>query len=95
MKDSGSDSIKALLNYYRVEYAKNLLANSTLSIPYIVYESGFESDSSFYRVFKEFTGLPPNQYRALPGEKIVPPGIQGYATFHPEDVARLLREYRS
>jgi AraC-like DNA-binding protein/mannose-6-phosphate isomerase-like protein (cupin superfamily) len=92
MKNSGSNSIKNLLNYYRVEYAKNLLANSALSIPFIANESGFESDSSFYRIFKEFTGSPPIQYRSSPKEIIVPSGIQGYATFNPGYAVRLLKE---
>ncbi|MDR3336280.1 MAG: helix-turn-helix domain-containing protein [Treponema sp.] len=81
------------MNSYRVEYAKNLLSNSALTIPYIAAESGFESDSSFYRVFKEVTGLAPNQYRTDPGEKIVPLGIQGYAPFRISEAVQLLRNY--
>jgi AraC-like DNA-binding protein len=93
LKASGSASIKNIQKFYRVEYAKNLLTGSELSIPRIAAESGFESDSSFYRVFKELTGLPPNQYRALPGEKAVPPGIQGYASYKPREAVKILKEY--
>jgi AraC-like DNA-binding protein len=93
LKAAGSASVHSLVNYYRVEYAKNLLSNSTLTIPYIAVESGFESDSSFYRVFKEVTSLAPNQYRADPGEKAVPLGIQGYALFRSSDAVQILREY--
>jgi AraC-like DNA-binding protein len=69
------------------------LNNAALTIPYIAAESGFKSDASFYRVFKELTGLPPNQYRVSPMEKAVPVGIQGYAAFYPGDAVKLLREY--
>jgi AraC-like DNA-binding protein len=95
LKAAGSASVHSLVNYYRVEYAKNLLSNSALTIPYIAAESGFESDSSFYRVFKEVTGLAPNQYRAAPAEKATPLGIQGYAPFRPAEAVQLLREYRA
>jgi AraC-like DNA-binding protein/mannose-6-phosphate isomerase-like protein (cupin superfamily) len=94
MKNSGSNSMKDLLNYYRVEYAKNLLANSTLSIPFIATECGFESDSSFYRIFKKFTNFPPNQYRSSPREIVVPSSIQGYAAFHAGNTVQLLKECR-
>lgn len=94
MKNSGSNSMKNLLNYYRVEYAKNLLANSALSIPFIATECGFESDSSFYRIFKEFTSFAPNQYRSSPKEIVVLSNIQGYASFHTGNTVRLLKECR-
>jgi AraC-like DNA-binding protein len=94
MKNSGSNSMKDLLNYYRVEYAKNLLANSPLSIPFIATESGFESDSSFYRIFKEFTSFPPNQYRSSPREIVMSSSIQGYAAFHTGNAVRLLKGCR-
>jgi AraC-like DNA-binding protein len=95
LKAAGSSSVKELTNYYRVEYAKNLLGNTALSISYITQESGFESDSSFYRIFKELTGSSPNRYRVSPDKETVPLGIQGYAAFPVSDAIRLLREYRS
>jgi AraC-like DNA-binding protein len=69
LKASGSASIKDIQKFYRVEYAKNLLISSSLSIPYIVSESGFESDSSFYRVFKELTGSRRTSTARLPGKR--------------------------
>jgi AraC-like DNA-binding protein len=93
LKLAGSSSVKDLTNYYRVEYAKNLLITTGLTIPYIATESGFDSDSSFYRIFKEAVGIPPHQYRLSPGEKPIPMGIQGYAAFSPSGAVQLLREY--
>jgi AraC-like DNA-binding protein/mannose-6-phosphate isomerase-like protein (cupin superfamily) len=91
LKAAGADSIKNLTNYYRVEYAKNLLGGTALTISYIATESGFESDSSFYRVFKDATGLPPNQYRAKPEKQPSPIGVQGYAAFPISEAIALLR----
>jgi AraC-like DNA-binding protein len=92
LKAAGSSSVKDLTNYYRVEYAKNLLGSTALAIPYISSESGFDSDSSFYRIFKEVTGSSPNHYRVSPDKSNVPLGIQGYAAFPVSDAIRLLRE---
>jgi AraC-like DNA-binding protein/mannose-6-phosphate isomerase-like protein (cupin superfamily) len=94
IKESGSNTVKDIQKFYRVEYAKNLLANSHLGVPYIAAESGFESESSFYRVFKKFTGISPNEYRTFPKATAVPLGIQGYTTYQVTEAVRLLKEYR-
>jgi AraC-like DNA-binding protein len=54
------------INTYRVEHAQKLLSlqNDSSSIMYsIAYDSGFNSESSFYTLFKQQTGLTPKQYR--------------------------------
>ena len=51
-----------LINSYRVEYAKKLLKEahtSTISVTEVSEMSGFSSESSFYRIFKNNTGMPP------------------------------------
>ena len=47
----------------RVEYAKQLLESSDLSIGEIMTESGFCDQRTFNRVFKSFTNFTPRQYR--------------------------------
>lgn len=59
-------NFKDLLNQYRVEHAKGILAdpeqqNQTLYS--IAIDSGFNSESSFYVVFKQKTGQTPNSFR--------------------------------
>lgn len=52
------------INYYRIEEAKSLLESSNDSlIKQIMYESGFNSTSTFNEVFKKHTGLSPSDYR--------------------------------
>lgn len=53
-----------LLAMYRIEYAKELLANEKFAtISEIALESGFSAINTFNRVFKEFTGMTPSKYK--------------------------------
>jgi len=54
-----------LINDYRVKNAKLLIENSNeeISLEDIASVSGFNGTSSFYRTFKEKTGLTPGKYR--------------------------------
>jgi AraC-like DNA-binding protein len=93
LKTSGSSSTKDLTNYYRIEYAKSLLASTKMSILDIATDSGFESESSFYRVFKTMTGVAPNQYRESPSPKKIALGIQGYVDYPIPEAINLLSAF--
>ncbi len=57
------------VNAYRVKEAKRLLldpAKNKENVLSIGFESGFNSKSSFNRVFKQHTGKTPSQFRASP-----------------------------
>ena len=47
----------------RVQHAANILANSSLSVSQVAFESGFEDLSHFSRVFKKITGTNPTEYK--------------------------------
>ncbi|MGI9551865.1 MAG: helix-turn-helix domain-containing protein [Aurantibacter sp.] len=54
------------INEYRVEEVKRKLANKKndhLKIISLAYDSGFNSKATFHRIFKQFTGLSPREYR--------------------------------
>lgn len=51
------------INHLRLEYAVNLLKNTDMTISTIAYESGFECERSFFRVFKNTMKITPLQYR--------------------------------
>lgn len=51
------------VNDYRLVHASKLLAEKTISITEICYESGFNNFSYFNKSFKEFTGKSASQYR--------------------------------
>lgn len=65
INDEMNTSFCELINDYRVKHAKALLENSDdeISMEDIASMSGFNGLSSFYRVFKEKTGLTPGKYR--------------------------------
>ncbi|KAF5062636.1 response regulator [Proteiniclasticum sp. QWL-01] len=56
-------TIIEFLRRLRMEHALNLLTHSTLSIHEIAKESGYPNVSHFNRVFKQYTGNRPSQYR--------------------------------
>lgn len=63
------------VNAYRVERAKELLTHEEgdrLSILGIAYESGFNSKTAFYTIFKKETGLTPSGYKQKMKSKISP-----------------------
>jgi AraC-like DNA-binding protein len=54
------------INRYRIEDAKRLLKDpkdKKITVSEILYEVGFNSRSSFYALFKKYTGLTPNDYK--------------------------------
>ena len=65
-------NFRNLINDYRVEEAKRKLGDpalSHLSVLGIALESGFSSEASFYRIFKQHTSLSPAAYAAQAGKK--------------------------
>ncbi|MGY4691383.1 AraC family transcriptional regulator [Salibacterium sp. K-3] len=60
------------LTEVRLELVKDMLLETDNDIASICFEVGFESVSTFYRVFKKYVGVPPNQYRTShmePGDR--------------------------
>ena len=54
-----------LRSHYRIRHAKELLcdtSNQNITIEAIGFESGFTTRSSFYRAFKEQTGITPKEF---------------------------------
>ena len=49
----------------RMEYAKRLLENTDESIGDIASICGYEHQGKFGRVFKDYTDVPPLEYRRL------------------------------
>lgn len=64
-------NFSAIVNWYRVQKAKVMLADQAFqhfSIVAIGLEAGFKSKSSFYNSFKKETGITPNQFKMLVNE---------------------------
>ena len=61
------ETLITYINQVRVEKAKELLRNTNDKIYTIAEEVGFSSQSYFIRVFKNITGMSPNEYRKSMG----------------------------
>ena len=53
------------LNMIRMEKATELLADEEMTLTEVAMRSGFQSISSFNRVFRAEKGMAPGEYRAL------------------------------
>lgn len=67
------------INDFRVETAQELLREGNFSLSAITFESGFNSQSAFYRHFKKVTGMTPREYQ----RRINAGGESGVVTSHP------------
>ena len=67
IKAGGYNNFYAFVNEHRIEYSKELLVNlpNNLSMDSVVSDSGFQSRSTFYRTFKETTGLTPKEFKEM------------------------------
>lgn len=60
-------SLPQLLNEYRVEDAKRMLRETDASVQIVAEDVGFNSSSSFNRVFRDISGISPTEYRKRTG----------------------------
>ena len=65
LKKNINFNLSELRNSFRVDYAKNLLANGEMSIFRVGLECGFGCQRSFDRAFKKQLGITPQKYKEL------------------------------
>lgn len=58
-------SAKAVLADLRIDRAKQLLKNTDKTMNFIIDNCGYGSEKTFYRVFKEATGMTPADFRQI------------------------------
>jgi len=58
-------SFRAILSHARRELAHDYLEQRTLSVGEIAYLLSYEDQSSFFRAFQEWEGVPPGEWRGL------------------------------
>jgi YesN/AraC family two-component response regulator len=67
IKLHGESNFRGIINRLRVNYAKKIIENTiiekqTINFGELYSISGFNANSSFYRIFKSITGLSPSEY---------------------------------
>ncbi|GIP37803.1 hypothetical protein J31TS4_10830 [Paenibacillus sp. J31TS4] len=63
IKEKTGANFSEHLNEIRIRKAKELLGDQRLSIQEISYRIGYRNATSFNRMFKKMTGIPPGEYR--------------------------------
>ena len=56
-------TFKDWISEIRIEHAKRLLEETSESVLKILYDSGYNTPSQFFKVFKKKTGISPEEYR--------------------------------
>lgn len=64
LKSRAGSNFKQLLQDRRLQQAAYYLENTTLPISRIIEKIGYENSSYFYRVYKDYYGISPREYRA-------------------------------
>lgn len=63
MKQATGQSLHRYLLYYRIRVAKNFLMTTDMDIKTVAWKSGFNSVPYFIKMFREYTGATPRNYR--------------------------------
>jgi AraC-like DNA-binding protein len=65
IRNDGYTSFYSFINYFRVEKSKVLLKQmpDSFVVESVYHDSGFKSRSTYFRVFKEYTGQSPAEYK--------------------------------
>ncbi|HHV10850.1 MAG TPA: AraC family transcriptional regulator [Clostridiales bacterium] len=90
LKSSIGMTAKDLILSFKINFAQMLLKSTQISINVISEECGFDSENTFYRVFKKYTGVTPNEYRKYGAAVAVNKNIQGYLGFNMREAQELL-----
>jgi AraC-like DNA-binding protein len=69
-KEEMGENLSSYLNRLRVEKAERMLIETNLSLSEIASSCGFEDQSWFSKIFKNYTGVSPGKYRGQGGSTI-------------------------
>jgi len=62
-KECYGESISSYIQRYRIDKAAQMLINSQNTVESICMQVGYNDKKQFYKIFKSYFGLTPNQYR--------------------------------
>lgn len=85
-------SVKEMIENLRIQKAKSLLKNTAKNMNYILDACGFGSEKTFYRVFREQTGLTPNSFRQNGQVDNYDKALKGYLDYETSEVKMRLEK---
>lgn len=92
LKATTGVTAKEIVDNLRLEKAKKLLKNTGHNMNYIMDVCGFGSEKTFYRIFRQETGLTPKEFRER-GQIMNENGrLKDYLDFEEEEVKELLKK---
>lgn len=93
LKSSVGMSVKDLVLNNKLNQSRHLLKYTDKPVALIAEECGFESENSFYRIFKQKLGMTPKAYRQNGASFAVNQKVQGYLSYNNREAEKLLKEY--
>ena len=82
---------KEMIENLRIEKTKNLLKNTSKNMNYILDACGFGSEKTFYRVFREETGVTPNVFRQRGQVDHYDEALKGYLDYETAELKKILK----
>lgn len=93
LKENIGMSAKELVTSMKIDKAKHLLKYTSKTVNYIIYECGFGSENSFYRIFRKNVGITPNEYRIKEVILEKNPQIKGYLDIEENETKNILKKF--
>ena len=83
---------KEIVDRLRMDKAKELLKNTNKTMSYILDACGFGSEKTFYRMFRQETGVTPKEFRESGSIVNENHELRGYLDFEAFEVKKLLQD---
>lgn len=85
-------SVKEMLDTLKVDQAKKLLKHTEKNMNCIIDECGFGSENTFYRIFRQNTGLTPREYRQRGLDLKTSQVLKGYLDYEEYEAEKIIME---
>lgn len=92
LKNHVGMSVKDMVDTLRVDKAKKLLNHTEKNMNCIIDECGFGSENTFYRIFRQSTGMTPREYRQKGLEQKDNGILKGYLDFEECEAETIILE---
>ena len=92
IRDHVGMSVKDMVDTLKVDKAKKLLNHTEKNMNCIIDECGFGSENTFYRIFRQSTGLTPREYRQKGLEQKDNGNLKGYLDFEECEAETIILE---
>lgn len=93
LKNTVGMSVRDMVLNQKLNQSRHLLKYSDKPVALIAEECGFESENSFYRIFRQKLGMTPKGYRRNGAYFSIDQKVQGYLSYSNREAEELLKKY--